>query len=67
MMKKETKISSINYRSHGEDVDVYYSQLVGVNSRANFCATIDRMLLHRLNKEAGLVEYLETYVKKEEV
>jgi hypothetical protein len=56
---KKIKIHSINYRSKGEDVDVYYSELVGENSRANMVKTLDRMLLHRLQKEDGLIKYLE--------
>ena len=58
-MMKETKVTSINYHSQGDDVDVYYTQLVGKNSRANFCITLDRMLLSRLHKEERLIEYLE--------
>jgi hypothetical protein len=56
---KKIKIRWINYRSNGEDVDVYYSELVGNNSRANMVKTLDRMLLHRLQKYDELIKYLE--------
>ena len=58
-MKKKTQIRSINYHSQGDDVDIYYSQLTKTGSRCNLIKTLDRMLLSRLNKEAGLIEYLE--------
>ena len=58
-MKKETKISSINYHSKGDDVDVYYTQLTSTGSRASFKVTLDGFLMNRLNKSAGLIKYLE--------
>ena len=59
MMNKQTRVSSINYHSQGDDVDVYYTQKVGQGSRGTFKVTLDRMLLSRLHKTDGLIEYLE--------